>query len=219
MNRIYRAAWVGLLVAVLSACSPKPAQGPKGDGIPVPAVPASGAPLRDQAPAKDQDIGDIETALRIAASVAETSRAPSVAVDEMRDQQNRINLATVTVTPPAPKELWISFQVALIRKTVGGPAVLRAKILRDNVPIGSFALVVGADLLAKPYEHRVDVLSGLTMVPKTLLVVAEGEVILLPRDANPSTIDARTVPGTPDTTGSVLSNPVRINFGSGGDAP
>jgi hypothetical protein len=45
-----------------------------------------------------------------------------------------------------------------------------------------------------------------------MLVYAQAELILLPPGTDPATVDAKSVTGTADTTGTSVGNPVRINF-------
>lgn len=208
MSRSYRILSVSLLLGVLAACSPAPrTDAAKGSSV-APKAETSGA----TAERKGMDVGDVESVLHIVATLAARSAAPNINVEEMKDTRNHLDLTTLTIGPPHPKEVYVSFRVEASKPFTEGPVALRAKILRDNHEIGSFATLLGADAASQPYEQAVNVLAGLEAVPDTLLVHAQAEVILLPAGTDPARVDVRTVSGTPDSTGSVLSNPVRVNF-------
>jgi hypothetical protein len=90
--------------------------------------------------------------------------------------------------------------------------VVRTKVFRDNTKIDEFAVVLGADAMSKPFVQSLDVLSGLPAAPASLLVHAQADVILMPAGTDPATVDPKTAAAAADTTGAVLSNPMRINF-------
>ena len=208
MSRSYRILSALLLVAVLAACNPAPrTNAAKGSSV-APKAETSGV----TAEKKSMDIGDVESVLHIVATLAARSAAPNIKVEEMKDSRNHLDLTTLTIGPPDPKEVYVSFRVEASKPLTEGPVALRAKILRDNQEIGSFATLLGADAVNQPYEQAVNVLAGLEAVPDTFLVHVQAEVILLPAGTDPATVDVRTVSGTPDSTGAVLSNPVRVNF-------
>ena len=93
---------------------------------------------------------------------------------------------------------------------------MRVKIFRENDAIGAFEGVFGADATKKPVEFSLDALAGLAAAPATMLVHAQAEVILLPAGTDLATVDAKTAAGTSATTGTVLSNPIRVNFAPAG---
>jgi len=96
------------------------------------------------------------------------------------------------------------------------PVVVRTKVFRDNTKIDEFAVVLGEDARGKPFVQTLNVLSGLPAVPASFLVHAQADVILLPAGTDPKTVDPKAVSAAADTTGTVLSNPVRINFAKAG---
>ena len=209
MNSIKRIIAVGLLIGCVTACkvpTPPPV-------LPKSSDEALAGPAASKPPEKHStDIGDIESLVRIRATLSEQSKTPTVTVDEMIDTQNRLNMATITVTPPCPKQLWIGFEVTLVRPITEGAAVLRAKVYRDKNEVSSFTTLISPALSAQPDQHSVDVLAGLDATPDTMLVYAQAELILLPPGTDPATVDAKSVTGTADTTGTSVGNPVRINF-------
>ena len=201
---------VALIMAV-SGCNPAP---PKREGgaSDFAASGASGPPLAPKA----MDVGDAETALRLEATIGDKSKGPNVKVDETRDTLSRLVITTADILPPAPKELWASFKLTSSMAFTERPVVVRTKVFRDNTKIDEFAVVLGADATSKPFVQSLDVLSGLPAAPASLLVHAQADVILMPAGADPKTVDPKTVSAAADTTGAVLSNPVRINFATAG---
>jgi len=201
---------VALIMAV-SSCNPAP---PKREGgaSDFAASGASGPPLAPKA----MDVGDAETALRLEATIGDKSKGPNVKVDETRDTLSRLVITTADVAPPAPKELWASFRLTSSMAFTERPVVVRTKVFRDNTKIDEFAVVLGANATSKPFAQSLDVLSGLPAAPASLLVHAQADVILMPAGTDPKTVDPKTVSAAADTTGAVLSNPVRINFATAG---
>ena len=161
---------------------------------------------------KEADIGDAEYAIHIVGTLAESSTAATIKVDVMKDAMDRVNMVTITVAPPAPKPLMVSFKVTSKNAFEDSPVALRAKILRDGKEVDSFSTLLGADAKTAEFEKSVDVLNGLTAPPQTMLVSAQAEIVLLPKGTDPSKVDLNAAAGTQHTTGSVLSNPLRINF-------
>lgn len=199
------------LVLMASACNPAP----KRDAEP----PGSWMPSSsDPKPAVKEafGVGDAEAALHIEAVIAERSKGPNVKTDVAIDMRQRPTMATADIAPPAPKELWVTFTLKSLQPFAERPAAVRIKILRENDVIGSFDAVMGADATKKPAEYSLDVLAGLSAAPATMLVHAQAEVILLPAGTDIATTDPAKVTGTPTTTGTLLSNPVRINFAPAG---
>ncbi len=172
------------------------------------------APKPLPAPKPPMDVGDIESMLTLYATIDDQSKSPAVAVNEMVDVRGKVDMVTLDVTPPAPQELWVAIKVSSKSAFNEGPVVLHCKVMRDNDTIQTFDCVGGRDPVLNPDGCKVNVLSGLPSAPATMLVHAEAEVILLPAGTDPGTINPAEVKGGPDTTGVVLSNPVRINLKS-----
>jgi hypothetical protein len=205
---------------VLTACKPgTPRSGEaKGAASETPQSVPQGVPkaaVEKAAP----DIGDVESSLEMRATLSEKSRAANIAVDQMVDARDRLDLVTLAVSPPRPKELWVSFLVRAKGELPKQPVALRGKVFRDKVVIASFSTLVSAALAEKAYEQAVDVLAGLPAAPETLLVSGQAEVFFLPPGTDPATADLSALPATPQTTGNVLSNPVRIDFKAEGGKP
>jgi hypothetical protein len=210
MMRIFQAASLAALTVLVAACNPAPKSESRSAGDWMPN--SSDAPVVKEA----FGVGDVEAALRIDAEIGERSKGPSVKEDKTTDMRHRLVMTTVDVTPPAPKELWVSFRLISSTAFKERPVAVRAKLFRDGAEIGTFDAVLGADATKQPVEKTVDVLAGLSAAPATMLVHAQAEVILLPAGTDPAAVDAKTASGAPDTTGAVLSNPVRINIAPAG---
>ncbi len=185
---------------------------------PVPVVIAGETPHRT-------DIGDIESGTTIIGTIAEESRGASVQVEDMTTQRGDITMVTATVSPPYPPELWVRFQI----KTRSGASAIkrlvavRGKMVRDEQPIAMLQTMLGGpdDPKAgtdRPTEFKVDVLSGLAAPPNSMLVYAEADLLLLPKDTDPAGIDPATANVDPGDSATIRSNPVRINFAAPGES-
>jgi hypothetical protein len=211
MKRVLRNIVIAAFAVAVASCNPAPSRNEAGSASPE----GSGSSMPVVAK-KTFDLGDAETSLRLEAKVGAASANPSVKVDDTLDFRKKLVMTTADVTPPAPKEFWVTFILQSSSAFKEAPVVVRGKILRDDSEIGAFATVLGADAMKTPFKQDVDALAGLAAAPNTMLVHAEAEVILLPEGTDPATVDPKTAPGTPDTTGSVLSTPMRVNFGGAG---
>ena len=211
MMRALRDIILVAFVVAVASCNPAPARNEAGSSSPERS--SSSSPVVAK---KTFDLGDAETSLKLEAKVGAASANPSVKVDETLDFRKKLVLTAVDVAPPAPKEFWVTFILQSSSAFKEAPVVVRGKVFRDDSEVGAFATVLGADATTKPFKQDVDVVAGLSTAPNTMLVHAEAEVILLPEGTDPATVDPKTVTGTLDTTGSVLSNPMRINFGGAG---
>ncbi len=216
---------VGVAVCIAAAAlSCKPMGPPQGGKTPkAPAgKPSDGSPAAEAPKAAVPhviDVGDVEAGTKFTAVLDGKSKAPNVTEEELTDVRGDLDMVTLKVMPPYPKELWVSFRVNAKGSFGDTPVALRAKILREKDTIGTMAFVFGAPNTPVPYTYSVDVLSGLASPPKSLLVYALGDVILCTAGTDPKTIDPKTVAGLDQNTGAVQSNPVRINFVAGEGTP
>jgi len=128
--------------------------------------------------------------------------------------RQRLDLVTLGVASPYPAALWITLRQSFLVKQESARIVFRVVILRDKDQIGSFAVLLDSAASAAPYEYTFDAFAGVSPLPETMLISAQAEVILLPAGTDLAQIDANTYKGDPDTAGTVLSNPVRINLGT-----
>jgi len=164
-----------------------------------------------EAPHKD-DIGDIEAMLKIDAVLADKSKADNTKVEPLVNLKNQLDMETVTVHSPFPSELWASIVVHATNGFVLAPVLLRVKIMRDKEELVTVAAVLGADAAMKPYQYDFNMLQGMTGTPSSFLISAQAEVIMLPKGTDPAHVDPTTVKTTPETTGAILSNPIRVTF-------
>jgi hypothetical protein len=211
MIRVLRDIVLVAFAVAVASCNPAPVRNEPGSSSPERSSSSSPSVAK-----KTFDLGDAETSLKLEAKVGAASTGPAVKVDEMLDFRKKLMMTTVAVTPPAPKEFWVTFILQSSSAFKEAPVVVRGKVFRDNSEAGAFATVLGADATTKPFKQDVDALAGLSTAPNTMLVHAEAEVILLPEGTDPAVVDPKAVKPTPDATGSVLSNPMRVNFGGAG---
>jgi hypothetical protein len=167
-------------------------------------------------------VGDVEARIHMDATVDAAARGPNMAVEELEDYRQGFNYVTITVSPPYPAQLAITFKTVPHIGFAEQPYVLRTTVFRDKNVIATFNNVIVSDPpaseLAPPSRVNVfNVLEGLTATPDTLLVRAQSEIVLYPKGTDAATIDPKApAPGT-GPTGVLLSNPVRITFAHGGN--
>jgi len=162
-------------------------------------------------PEKPVDVGDAEAALRLTLTIAEPVPA-NVGVEELRDMRGDLNMLTVTVAPPHPQKLDVALTVKSSKGFGEQPLLVRVSVLRDGQAIESQTVTVAGDALKNPSSYTFDALKGLTSAPPSMLLYAQAEIVMLPAGTDVAAIDPAAVTGTPETTGSKVSNPLRINF-------
>lgn len=154
--------------------------------------------------------------MRIEGTLAEESEADNVTVEELVSLIGHLNLATITVRPPYPEHLWLSFSAITNFGFPEQPVVLRIKFLVDDQEVDSLAIVMDEEVreeaLFDGMEKVVDIMPALDTIPDTILVTARGEALLMPEEMDEDAIDPETATAAPDQKTFVLSNPVRINF-------
>ncbi len=207
-----RIVLVGLIVLALSACKPmEPTSrriGPSGESGIVTSEPERGV-----------NIVDVEYAVHIHGGLAKQSEAPNITVDKLVNARNYVDLATITVNPPYPEGLWVTFQTSSVEDFFDTPVALRAKVYVDKKAVDSFTVTLGERLIGKTEGYSMDVLSKIEGVPETVLVYAQAEALLMPEGTDPASVDPETATAPPARTGTVISNPIRINFTRSEEAP
>lgn len=178
-----------------------------GDGVPL-----------QKAEQHQTDIGDIEAALEMEAMLADQSAMPNVKEDKLINAKKVLDMSTITVTEPAPSELFVSFQTKARGLSQDTPVVVRGKVMRDKEELDTFSFMMAGGAAGSRNEFKVNVLKGLAPPPQTMLLNATAEVLLLPKGTDPAGVDPATVQVPDSDTGSILSNPVRINFVNGAPA-
>ena len=165
------------------------------------------------------NIGDVEQqCLSIEASLAPQSVSPSIEVTEERDRLDILKIVKIDVTPPYPKELWLSYQVKSKKDLADHPVVLRAEVLADDRGVGSFALLLAEGAKKNTFEKQVNVLEGLDSVPKSIGVRVAPVAVLFPEGTDPATIDPETAE-TDEMSEAIYFAFVRINFLPESDEP
>jgi hypothetical protein len=210
--RIFSGITLSLLILGLASCNPNPPKHKQdANQLSTNGGEASGVPL-----AKDEfGVGDVEAALSIEIKTDDKSKTDAVKEEETLDMRKRLVLDAVDVSAPAPKELWVNLTLKSTSSFTEGLVVARVKVFREKDEVYSFAQILGKDVRKSWIIHSFDALVGLQDVPKTMLINAQAEVVLLPSDTDPASIDPKTVTADANSTGVVLSNPMRINFASG----
>lgn len=206
---VFVALSLGMVVPLVSCKPPAP-------GKVTPAGPSSGQAPLAQSESHTFDIGDVESSFRIDSLLADESRTQSVTIDEMVNAKGILDLLTLTVAPPHPQQFFLNLVIKSTANFADAPVVMRVEVLRDQKPVAQFEKVWGAKSVGEPWTNRVDVLEGLSPAPETVLIEARAKVILLPPGTGEGTVDPKTVTESPDNTGNVMGNPVRIYFTSKG---
>ena len=169
------------------------------------------------------DIGDVEASMRFEGLLADEDIADGVSVDFLQTPRQTISLCTIEVSGSAPGALWLTFQVVPGRFFDGQPLAVRGVVLREQgIPAGPaesihefqalFAPSGDQPSFPEPLVFRVNALQELDTRPKTMLLHATMEVLLLPKETDTTTVDPATVATDPNRTSHMLSNPIRINF-------
>jgi hypothetical protein len=198
--------------ALFSACDPgntqEEAAGPAGAG--------AGAPI--PAPT-DDNIGDLEQAVRFDVGVAAQSKGPNIKAKSLEDPTGRLNLLTLKVSPPYPEELWLNFELSSKRAFKKNPGVLRVRIVDGETVLDEFGAVIGDTSIPSVSERTVNVLAAREEIPESMLVTIKVEALLMPEGTDPSTIDPMTAETTEDRySQAVETPPIRVNF-EGAGAP
>lgn len=215
-NALVFVACGGLLAVLLGACKPMSPEekGPTAS----PKTSSDGVPVTTKA-APRLNIGDVEFAVRIEGVLSPESEADNVSVEELINKKNELDMTTISVKPPFPKELWVTFGVKCRSNFAQRPVALRAKVVRDGETLDTFSTLLGEHAEGEPFSQDIDILAGLDSAPETMLVHTEGEVMFLPKDAVPGSVDIDGLSPRPEELGHVLSNPVRVNFGIAEETP
>ena len=161
------------------------------------------------------NVGDVESGIQVKATIAPENKAANVAVDEMTTARSQMVMCTVTVSPPYPEHLPVTFTVTASRDFLERVVVLQGNGLRDDAPLEPrYSAVVSARTAPEGEKYTrtftVDVMQGLSAAPKTMLVNAKLDALLMPALADLEKLDPATAQSTDKTV--IFSNPVRINF-------
>ena len=159
----------------------------------------------------DLTAGDVEAKTTITGTVPATSRTPNMKVDEMINPKKEVDMVTVDVSQPFPTELPLQFKVGAFLDLGQRSVVLRGQICVDNKPVQPVEAVWTGPKPVYP-EFVFNGLQGLTQPPATMLVHLRAEVLLLPAGTDPATVKIADLKVADEAMGTLMSNPIRINF-------
>jgi len=208
-----RVLWVGLIVVLGASLLGGSCRVRTEPSVPYnkSTTPGAGAGAATATPEKPVDVGDAEAALRITLTIPKPV-PQNLNVEELRDMRGDLNMLTVNVAPPHPQKLDVALTVTSSKPFAERPLLVRVSVLRDGQAIEAQTTTVSDDAQKNPFSYTFDAMKGLTAAPASMLLHAQAEIIMLPAGTDVASIDPATVSGTPETTGSKVSNPLRINF-------
>ncbi len=205
------------IMLICSGCQPtRPSmkESPQDQGQPGQAEALeTGSPI-DKVP------GDAEAKINVELLVEAGAGTGNIKMNAVQSARGggHVAMATVDIAPPYPKSLAGVIRINMDDAFTGQPVVLRGVLRREQKPLETIQTVVldrtplevaGA---VWPMEFKFDLLKGLETPPATLLF----DVILGAEVTPPGTDPAKLDPGKPASAdvleGSLISNPLRINF-------
>ena len=213
-----RVLWIGLIVVLGASLLGGSCRVRTDSPADRPMAPGAGSGAAAATPEKPLDVGDAEAALRLTLTIPEPVAA-NVGVEELRDMRGDLNMLTVNVAPPHPQKLDVALTVTSSKRFAERPLLVRVSVLRDGQATESQTATLAGDAQKKPVSYTFDAMKGLTATPASMLLYAEAEIVMLPAGTDVASLDPATVTGTPETTGSKVSNPLRINFTGQAAAP
>lgn len=165
---------------------------------------------------KEFNVGDAETSIELVLELDPASAGDTVKEERILTAKKSLSQANVTVSPPAPGELWVRIRIRPNQPFVERTVVLRGVLTRDDKPIAQFQTVLGKYALQDEPEHpkvfRVNVLDGLAALPETMLLFAKAEVLLAPKGTDEAAVDPATLVADQGDTSAKISNPLRISL-------
>lgn len=211
-----------LILSVLALCGCGNSEEEGGSTTSSMEAPATDVKLMD---AKKLEIGDVEATVNIELTPEDPTQ-PGIALEELRSATQKLNFSTITVSAPAPAELWISVKIATLKDFEGRPTALRGVLYREitkdqREELLTFNTVLDAfasshrrtgDGDYPPLEFRANILQGLTQLPESMLIFGEALISMSPQGTETAEIDPATYTAPAGDTGSLISNPVRVNY-------
>lgn len=159
------------------------------------------------------DIGDLESYTHFWIHLSQESLSPFIENVEVFSKKEKLSKATLKVSKPYPKELWLQLDMKTIKLFAGYAMVLRVRVFLDGEVIENIDFVCD-DLTERIEQNRqIELLSKFDSLPETALVHAEATIIMFGQEElNVDELDS--VQLTPKNSVVILSNPLRINFGT-----
>lgn len=169
------------------------------------------------------DIGDADQGIWLQLQLStDTADGQNVTQDIGMDQARKIYLVTANVVGDLPPILTLDASVYPARDFPNDPVALRQSLKVEieyddgrekvvkTIPLPS--MVVAKQTPTFHITEKINLLEHLDGKPKTMLLIAKGEIVLHENGTDPDAIDPDTATGPPERTGSLQSNPLRINF-------
>jgi len=195
------------------------ASGPRGARTNTAAVP-------EPVLAPELNIGDVEAMVRLSLKAPAEQFPPTAEVEPMETRKGHLAAWYVTLKPPYPPTIQVTLDLNVMREFTKRPVIMEIELLRDDQPFGvSWRTLItrhmpqpGAEAPDGPRSFQADVLQGMTAPPESMLVVARARAVLVPKGADPASLDwehfdLNSVPAEDRTI--MYSNPVRITFAGG----
>jgi hypothetical protein len=175
------------------------------------------------------NIGDAQAKVYIEATISGRSIAENIRVKEM-EARNRTSLVIVDVYPPYPDELVFDYELRTQAQFPRSPLVVRLRpAIKEmdgkptpdgGITLSEIAYVFGASARGREeHEVQVDLMPALETPPKTLLIVGNGEGLLMPMDTPKESVDPVTATTAVDRQGPLDCNPIRVNFHGPDETP
>lgn len=186
---------------------------------------------KESAPAAPEKLsltrGDVEANVWCEAVLDPKYQSPTVQYTELKDARPRVNMGTVTLTPPFPTSLPIAVFVKAGQGFKEAPVVLRARVVRtegkdsaNETVLDTFNAIISENPRNRiVMEKEIDVLAGVQQLPESYLVLIKAEALLMPEGTDPATLDLATATTSSERIAQILSNPLRIVIGSSVPSP
>ncbi len=182
----------------------------------------------NESAAERYNFGDVEANLQLEVIIAEKDVPAGGAVTELRAaNKEKLNIMTLDIEGAAPTALPITMLIKAKKSFADNFVAVRGKLLREittgeREEIFTFNTLVDErfyrDLKKDPAEgpfpalFSTDALNGLETMPPTMLLYVEAEAVLVDMATDKLSIDLATVTSSETETGTLLSNPIRINY-------
>lgn len=205
---------IAFVLVVLSGCKPMDATPSFMDK-----QETTNSPLVDKA--APATVVDVEFQTWIKGELDDRSRTAYVTAEELINARSVLDLTTITVKPPCPAELWVTFTVETQVDVSKAPLLLRVNIKQDQnpEPVAKFFRVLNDSSKRFSEPFALDLMKLISGTPDSVLLYAQAEVLLLDEGTDFSTFDPEKVAVPKEHRGTIQGNPIRINFVKAESAP